>query len=204
MKRLKIAAACLLLLSLFGCSRSEFCDLSGFVYEFARGSDLDLEIEDFTFETKSDGTVYRTFFGEKGDEVMLSLESDEENRICCGRILICKYDSAGNPKAISSEQIPLFISAACGTMAALCSYDRQQSRSLLEEFTLYSAASYRAQGELTKQCGSFRFVYYSTALMSEMILYNLRLKDVEPTEKPESRPLFGDTTRLRNDETTKK
>ena len=64
---------------------------------------------------------------------------------------------------------------------------------------LYEKKSYEYKGELTKTKDNFHFMYHSASLGSEFIIYNTYLKCVPETEKPESRPMYGDTTKIRTE-----
>ena len=51
---------------------------------------------------------------------------------------------------------------------------------------------YTKEGELTLKRGNFYFVYYSTDLISRVIVSNTYLKKIEATEKPVSKPYYAE------------
>ncbi len=199
MKKTIARLLCLLitLVSASGCAREEFMDLYGFTERFAYEK---LSVEDFYFEeSKDDDSYYYTFFEKDNPKVMLKLLCTENNKISQVRIYLPKYDENAHKKNVSTEEILLFVNVADSSICALTGWSESQSHSIAEEMLLYEKSTYEKDGELTKTKGNFHFVYHSALLGSEFIIYNTYLVDVPQTEKPESRPLYGDTTKIRTE-----
>ncbi len=179
--------------TLTACSRSEFMDLGGFVYNFNKVSDEEIELEDVYFYDEGGVRTFETFIE---DEVLIKLTM-REDKIETVKVAIIKIREKGAIQILSSETLTDFISAAKSSIIAFCGYSREEAENLLNEFGLYDKETYKKEGELTKTKGKNHFVYLSNSLVNEVIIYNTFLFDVPKTEKPESKPLFGKTTNLR-------
>ncbi len=183
---------------LTACSSESFMDLSVFVRLYSEENEL--KIDDFYAEKdKNCNYIFYTFFEEKGSTVMLKLICNNENKIDEVRIYLPKTDENGNEKIINTEDISLFTKTAASALKTYTSYSDGEAESILREMCLYDKRSYSDTGELTKTKGNFYFIYLSSYLGSELMIYNTFLKKVEETEKPESRPLYGETTNLREE-----
>ncbi|MBR2893931.1 MAG: hypothetical protein IKB94_08770, partial [Clostridia bacterium] len=66
-------------------------------------------------------------------------------------------------------------------------YDRYSAEALLGEFSLGEPSTFLKEGELTKKQDNFYFVYYSTPLVCQVMIYNTYLTEIEPTSKPGNR-----------------
>ncbi len=190
---------CIMFFSLFtACSSERFMDLSIFVRLY--GQEEELEIEDFFAEKDENGNlIFYTFFEEDNSTVMLKLICNNENKIDEVRIYLPKTDENGYEKAVTTEDISLFTEVASASIKAYTYFGENEAESILKEMCLYDKKSYSDEGELTKTKGNFYFVYLSSYLGSEVMIYNTYLKKVEETEKPESRPLYGETTNMREE-----
>ncbi len=196
MKKLlpKIIAVVLLLAVLSACSRTEFTDIYGFTERFDYGN---LNVTDFLYE--KDGEIYYTFFDRDNPRVMLKLICTAENKIDEVRIYLPKYDENADKRPVTAEDISLFIKVISSALKAFTGSDKAASEELINEMHLYEKKAYKNEGELTKTKNNFHFIYHSASLGSEFIIYNTYLKQVPETEKPESRPMYGDTTKIRTE-----
>ncbi len=195
---LKIAVVITAISLLTACSSESFMDLSVFVRLYSYGNEL--EIEDFYADNDESGNyIFYTFFEENDSTVMLKLICNSENKIDEVRIYLPKTDENGNEKTVTTEDISLFTKVVSSAMKAYTFYGDSETESILKEMCLYDKSSYSDKGELTKTKDNFHFIYLSSYLGSEVMIYNTYLKAVEETEKPESRPLYGDTTNMRED-----
>lgn len=180
---------------LTACSSESFMNLSVFIRCF---HSQELETEDFyTEKDENRNNVFYTFFEEDGSTVMLKLICSSENKIDEVRIYLPKTDENAKVRSITTEDISLFTEITASAIEAFTYYSESDTEKILKEMCLYDKNSYKNEGELTKEKDNFYFVYLSSFLGSEVMIYNTYLKKVEPTQKPESRPMFGDTTNIR-------
>lgn len=194
----KFAAIIMIFSLLTACSSESFMDLSIFVRLY--GDEDEIEIEDFYVEKDEEGNyIFYTFFEEENSTVMLKLICDIENKIDEVRIYLPKTDENGNEKAVATDDICLFTEVVASSIKAYTYYSDEETESILKEMCLYDKKAYSDEGELTKTKGNFYFIYLSSHLGSEVMIYNTYLKTIEETEKPESRPLYGETTNIRQD-----
>lgn len=185
---------------LTACSQSRFMDLSGFIYNFNRVSDEDIDFEDvYSYTDEGDG-VFEIFIEDDSPSVVLKLIT-ENDRIKQIRIAMAKVDTNGNSITSSTENISDFTETVESAIRAFCAYDKEKARTLMNEFSLFDRATYNKQGELSKNEDNYSFVYYSDSLVCDLIISDTYLTETEKTEKPESKPAFGNTTNVRGETT---
>lgn len=182
---------------LTACSSERFMDLSVFTRLF---SYKELTVEDFYVEEDEKGNnIFYTFFDSENSTVLLKLLCNSQNKIDEVRIYLPKTDENGNEKTVTTEDIILFTDVVSASLSTFTYYSKEQTENILKEMCLYDKKSYSDEGELTKEKDNFYFIYLSSYLGSEIMIYNTYLKEVEQTEKPESRPLYGETTNMREE-----
>lgn len=196
----KLAATLLLFSMLTACSRNQFMDLSGFVYGFNRVSDEDIDFEDIYSYSDEGKTVFETFIEDDNPNVVMKLIMNND-RIEEIRIAIAKIDENGTKIMPSAKSITDFTETVKSSIISFCGLEKQTAQGLMTEFGLYNMENYKKEGELTKTQDSFYFVYFSDSLVCEMMIYNTYLLEIEKTEKPESKPAFGNTTNVRGETT---
>ncbi len=193
----KFLTAVILITLLTACAREEFKDLYGFTQGFDYES---LTPEDFLTEKDESGfEAYYAFFDEENPRVMLKLICTSENKIDEVRIYLPKYDENAHKKPVTTEDSVLFMSITSACIKAFTGYGEEEVRDIVNEMQLYEKKAYENEGEMTKAKNNFLFVYHSASTGSEFIIYNTHLKAVPETEKPESRPMYGDTTKIRTE-----
>lgn len=195
MKYIKLIVPFVTLSLLVACAKSSFLDLSVFTYNFNSQSENELAIEDFSFVSNENETVYSA----EVHNMLLTVTADSKGKINKIKLLVSKIDNNGNKKTITANDAHSFYNLMADLIFAFCYYSKNESFSLLDEFSLSSADTFNQTGELCKDAEMFRFVYYSTELMSEMMVYNTVLKEPESTEKPESKPYFADIPSVRTE-----
>ena len=183
---------------LTACSQSRFMDLGGFIYSFNRVSDEEIEFEDVYIYNDEADTVYEIFIGENESSVVLKL-IEENGMIKQVRIAMAKVDQNGETKIPDAETISCFINTAESTIRAWCNFDKEKARALMNEFSLFEKTTYTKQGELFKTEDKFRFIYYSDYFVCDLMITDGYLVEVENTEKPVSKPLYGNTTNIRSE-----
>lgn len=199
MKRTAVKATILIMLFLFfaGCAREEFMDLFGFTERFTYS---DISPEDFYTEKTEDGKdSYFTYFEKENPRIMLKLICTADNKIDEIRIYIPKHDENADKKPVTAEDISLFLKVTSSALTAFTGREDNEAESILQKMCLYEKKSYENEGELTLSEDNFHFIYHSAALGSEFIIINTYLKTVPQTEKPESKPIYGDITGIRTE-----
>lgn len=185
-----------------GCSREEFMDLYGFTESFTY---TQITPEDFYADSTEDGkAVYYTYFEKENPKVMLKIICSENGKTDEIRIYLTKYDKDGKRRDVQTEDILLFTKLISSSVTAFTGWSDAEAEDIISQMQLYENKSYESEGELTKTKSNFHFIYHSASPGSEFIIYNTYLKTVPSTEKPESKPLFGDTTRIRTETVPKK
>ena len=194
---LKTVSLLLMFILLCSCAREEFMDLYGFTERFTY---TDIDPEDFFTEKNADGEVsFYCFFEKDNPRIMLKLFCNKENKINEIRIYFPKYDENGNKTAVTTGDISLFISLVSSSLIAFTACSKAEAEDIINQMQLYEKKSYENDGELTKTKNNYHFIYHSAFLGSEFTIYNTYLKAVPETLKPESKPMYGDTTRIRTE-----
>ncbi|MBQ9913338.1 MAG: hypothetical protein IJO73_03815 [Clostridia bacterium] len=193
----KLAIIIMLFILLTGCVRDEFMDLYGFSDRF---SCSELTPEDFYTEKTEDGkNAFFTYFSKGSTVIMLKLICSDDNKTDEVRIYIPKYDENANNKAITAEDISFFIGITSSALRAFTGWNETVCEDITDRMCLYDRSSYEKEGELTMTRENFHIVYHSASIGSEFIIYNTFLTEVPVTEKPESKPVYGDTTKIRTE-----
>lgn len=187
MKYFKLLACLTLIIILSACSRSQLMDLSGFIYEYNKVGKDNIDFIDFSFE-KGENREFKLIY----DNLLLSLKEDDEGKICQCTVMLTKLTEKGEQRENLDRDTAEFLSMLKSVVQAYCSYDENSSERLIKEFSLDKGDTYLKQGELTKTQDNFYFVYYSTELSSAMTVYNTYLCEIEPTQKPVSKPAYGE------------
>ncbi len=194
---IKITLLVMIITLFIGCSREEFMDLYGFTERFVYA---EISPEEFYTDKTEDGkTVYYTYFEKEKPKVMLKLICADNSKIDEIRIYLTKYDENGNKTAVMTEDISLFSKLISSSIEAFTGWSENEAEEILRQMQIYEKKSYENEGELTKTKGNFHFIYHSAVPGSEFIIYNRFLKPVPETEKPESKPMYGDTTKIRTE-----
>ncbi len=197
---IKLSALLLIFSVLSACSKNQFMDLGGFVYAFNRASDEEIEFEDiYSYNDENEG-AFEIFFDEDEPDVVMKLIT-ENDRIKQIRIAIAKIDGTGKAVIPTAEAISKFIEITESAIGAYCSYEKNEAESVLRNFGLYNMENYRKEGELNLSEGDFNFVYYSDSLVCDFMISNVFLHKIEATEKPQSKPAYGNTTNVRGETT---
>lgn len=197
---IKFSALLLIFSILTACSKNQFMDLSGFIYNFNRVSDEEIEFEGVYSYSDNSGVVYEIFFDDDEPDVVMKLIS-ENGRIKQIRIAIAKIDENGNQFTPSVETISNFLKITESSIRAYCGVEKEKAESIIRSFGLYNKESFGKEGELTLNEGEFRFIYYSDSFVCDFMISNNFLHITEPTEKPQSKPAYGNTTNIRGETT---
>ncbi len=197
---IKFSALLLIFSILTACSKNQFMDLSGFIYNFNRVSDEEIEFEGVYSYSDNSDVVYEIFFDDDEPDVVMKLIS-ENGRIKQIRIAIAKIDENGNQFTPSVETISNFLKITESSIRAYCGVEKEKAESIIRSFGLYNKESFGKEGELNLNEGEFRFIYYSDSFVCDFMISNNFLHITEPTEKPQSKPAYGNTTNIRGETT---
>ena len=185
-----------IIFTLVSCGQNELMDLSIFLHNYNTISDNDLRLTDFIIQKDSD-TVYTAVSPESDQNILLSLCQGSKNKIKSCKIALIKEDGS----VPTNEESTAFYSEIIDVMSAYCNFDTLQCKEIADSFNLSTAETFAKNGELTLKIDNFYFVYYSTDIISQFIINNTYIQKIEPTEKPVSKPYFGEDFIIKDKET---
>lgn len=198
MKKIAALFLCFSIMSaaMTGCSKDEFMDISRFTdnYNSLCGYDA-INLQSYIIE----GEIYSLPISDGGQAVLLSAVTDDTGYIEEIRITLSKTDEKGKSSEVSQKQGELFLNVIKNALESYTYSDSTEAQKLINEMKLNKLSTYSLTGELTAQKGYFYYVFYSTELVSMFRIFNIHLHPIETTEKPESRPAFGNTTNIRSE-----
>ena len=187
MKALKLSLCFLILLCLSACSDNQLKNLTSFVDSYNKISDNKLTTSDFFFINGSDDTL-RAFVDSGENQIILSLKEDNNSKIEGVKLTLPKAEGT-LPK---NQEAEFFCRVLTCALKAYCSCDEETANEIIDAFGLNSPETYNKLGELTLQRDNYYFVYYSNEVASEVMIFNTYLHTIETTEKPVSRPYYGE------------
>ena len=187
MKALKLSLCFFIIFLLSACSDSQLKNLTSFIDNYNDLADDNLSVTDFFYYDACENTP-RAFIGDNECKVILSLKEDENSKIESVKLTLPK----GNSTLPKEKLRDIFCRVLTHTLKSYCSYDSEIASEILNSFELQNPETLYKQGELTLKRDNFYFVYYSNEVASEVIVYNTYIHTVEPTEKPVSRPYYGE------------
>lgn len=181
---------------LTGCTGDEFMGISAFTESFnSFFLTQDISLSSYMIQKE----LYSVQLSDGEESVLLTAVTQDSGYIEEVRITASKIDSKGLESPVNEKRKALFISAVEAAVKAFTYCDDEQIQSVIREMRLNEAAVYSATGEKTTERGYFHLVYYSTELVSMLRIFNIHLHPTETTDKPESRPAFGNTTNIRTE-----
>lgn len=184
MKPLKIILCFLILFTVASCGKNEFMNIYAFTQIYNEHSDNSISISDFCFQ-KDSNNICTAFVG---NGLLLTLNCDENDSINELRLSLIK-DKSGT---VTTQQTEDFNGTLLNLMCTYCGYDAPEAESVISSFGLNESNSFIKEGELTVKKGNFYFVYYSTSSISQVMIYNTYIYDVEITDKPVSKPYYAE------------
>ena len=187
MKIIKIVLCFFIILSFASCGKSEFMNLYAFTENYNEVSEIKINLTDFYFQNPQNFS-YTAVLGSSDNEVLLTLKSEKSDIIEEIEVSVVKSKT----KSPDNIQIELFREILNNVLKAYCNYDDNKIKDIITSFKLDDYQTYIKQGELTLKKENFYFVYYSTELISQVKIYNTYLHKIEPTEKPVSKPYYGE------------
>ncbi|MCM1392063.1 MAG: hypothetical protein NC185_04730 [Ruminococcus sp.] len=199
-KFLCIVITIIMMFGLCACTQSEFIELDTFIESYNKyQTEQPLNFTDLMITTDGEQTIYNCFFPCETTSVTVRIIAHENKKIEQCRIIIPKLDEKGKQLNLTDEMLSLFVKTTENTICAFTSCMHDEAAELVGEFTLNESETFSNQGELTKIKGSFYYVYLSNTLVSEFIIYNKWLHEIESTSKPVSKIAYADTTKVREE-----
>lgn len=178
------------------CSKNTFMDISAFTDYYNRAAgERTVKLSDYLYR---DG-AYSLVFERDGEQVLLTLETDSDDKINEIRLMIPKVDNKGNEKQISGLGKELFTGTLSRVIQAFTLYGEAESENIINEMKLSELSTFNSIGELTLTKDEWHFVYYGTQISSSFMIYNIHLHPIAKTQKPESKPAFGNTAHTREE-----
>ena len=187
MKALKICLCFFILLCLTACSDNQLKNLTCFIDSYNEFSADKLSAGDFFIINGSEDTL-RAFIGSDECQIVLSLKEDNNGKIEGVKLSLPKTEGT-LPKTKEAEY---FCQVLTCTIKAYCTYDDERAKEVVDAFGLSSPETYNKLGELTFKRDNYYFIYYSSDISSEVMIFNTYLHTAETTEKPVSRPYYGE------------
>lgn len=203
MKKTSLFKIVLLLNFIFcltACSKSEFVNLSSFIYNFNYQTQFDtLSFDEFYYSQEDSTDIYTAFFSEvEGEYLMLQIVQSEQMQIQQCSITFSKIDENDEPRTISEQTQYLFEMIVQKTIEAFTLNDSDFSSQILLDFMLDSELTYTDEGELSKQESNFYYLYISNSIANEFVIYNTWLSPQEDVEKAQSNAAYDNTTDIRD------
>ena len=181
MRYLKVLLCLILIIMLSGCTKSRFMDLSGFVHNYNKVTGEKTAITDFIFR-EEEITEYKLI----KNNILITLKEAPDGKICECRVMLLKKGEDGEVSRSLAADSESFVDEVINTLQAYCAYGRYSAEALAGEFSIRRDADFMQEGELTKKQDKFYFVYYSTALVSQIMVYDTYLTEIETTRKPKT------------------
>ncbi|MBQ8503285.1 MAG: hypothetical protein IJ491_03295 [Clostridia bacterium] len=198
MKKLSVLILCLSLVTgvITGCSRDEFVSVLRFTDNLnSQKNSEKISLDSYFVQNE----IYSAVFADGEEKILLRLITDEKGYIEEIRLTAQKVDENGQNDPVTEKRKNLFTSSIARTVSAYTYLSQEEAEEIIGNMRLNDLSSYKAAGELTLTKGNFCFVYYSTDLVSMFMIYNIHLHPIEKTEKPESKPAYGNTTNIRTE-----
>lgn len=178
MKTLKLSLCFLIILSFTACTAGEFRNIISFIDTYNELSDIKLSLSDFIVSDKDYTALIE-------NNMSLNLKEDKDGRIYMCRLAINKSENAADYCGTYTEVL-------LNVIRTYCSYDTSKALEIIKAFSFDNKETLMSTGELTLNSENFSFVYYSNEVTSEFRITNTYLKKTETTEKPVSKPYYGE------------
>ncbi len=198
MKKTAVLLICISLMTgiISGCSKNEFMDISRFTDNLnSQKTGTEISLSSYIIQNG----VYSLPIYDGEESTLIRLVTQDGGNIEEIRLTIGKIDEEGNVSDVTDKRRNLFVSSIKRAIKAYTYFSEEETDQIIEAMKLNETNSYTQTGELTLSKGNFHFVYYSTDLAIQFMIYNIHLHPIEKTEKPVSRPVYGNTTNIRTE-----
>ncbi len=181
MRTLKISLCFFIITTLTACTVGEFRNIVSFIDIYNEISAYPISLSDFFIADESENEYVLL-----KDNVIMSITEDNDGKINTCRLIIRKSDAENSEKTeIFLENLKLVIMSYCG-------FSEEKTEEIIKAFSLKDKNAFNKNCELTLNKNNFCFIYYSNEISSEVRIINTYLQKIEPTEKPESKPFYGE------------
>ena len=196
MKVFKISLCFLIILSFVSCGRNEFCNSYSFIDNYNKVSLQPIGPSDFIFNNPQ-SSQYTAVIGSINEEILLSLNCQSDDNIYEVKVSLVKNKTT-SPNASQTDK---FKEVVKNSLFAFCGFEEMQCEEIITSFELNNNETFYKEGELTLKRNNYYFVYYSTQIISQIMIYNTYLHEIEPTEKPVSKPYYAEDFIIKEKET---
>ncbi len=201
-KTLKIFVLLFFIMTLFSaCSESETTDAGTFVERYAKICGFPFGFSNVVASEKDGETKYSFIDSNdenKGKKILATMLENKSKKLYECRITIAKSD--GKKKAeFSRQDRERYFSACLKVLRAFSNFDEEKAKSALLQLGIDKEDTFIKNGERTLKTDEYYLVSIGNDAAAEVIIYNTYLKRIEETEKPESKPVFDETTKIRTE-----
>lgn len=195
-KSLCFMLAFMVLVFLSGCSKAEYMDMLYFT-DNLNCDKIGSKVQMSDYFVKDN--IYTLPIKKDGNTVIIRAVTDVNGDIGEIRVTMAKTDEKGQTVNTDGSQRALFCDTVKRVLAAYAYTDAEVSDNIVQAMKLDSPAPYTSVGEITGRRDNYYFVLFSTDIAVSFTVKNIHISPVEKTQKPESRPAFGNTTNIRTE-----
>ena len=186
----------IMLLTLSGCSEKEYMNILYFTDNLnSQNEKTEIQMSDYYVKDN----IYSLPVMNENEAVILRAVTDGNGDIGEIRVTLSKVDEKGAKKQISQELTDLYKDTVKRVLKAYTYYDEETTGMIISSMKLDKEAPYTSTGEITSRMDNYFFIVFSTDIAVSFTVKNVHISPVEKTEKPESRPAFGNTTNIRTE-----
>ena len=192
----------MLAVSLCACGESGFIDFGTFFERFCELEKGSLSFSDVLyFEEEGEKEYVFSPSGEEAGEerIAVRLFSNAEGKLCECRVIFPKLLENGSAAALSEDEKSGFLKTCENALSAFSGLSPEKSEAALSALELQSEEAFSKSFEKTKKEKGIYLVALSNEAVTELVIYNSFLHEIEETKKPESRPAFDKTTNIRTE-----
>lgn len=131
---------------------------------------------------------------ENGFSFLLSLKQNDGGLIESLRVTLSKVNESGKKKAVTDKEALAFKKSVCNIITAYTYFSKDDAQKITDSLLPEKGAEYTKCGEVKLEKDNFTFIFYSNEIGCFFRASNAYLLKEEATEKPVSRPLYGETT----------
>lgn len=201
-KVFKIFASLFFVITLFcACSESETVDAGTFVERYAKLCDFPFGFSNI-IASENGGAAKYSFVASKDEneskKILVTLLENENRKLFECRITMAKING-GQKTEFTADDRERFFSVCAKALRALSSFDEEKARNALIQLGIDNEDFFIKNVEQTFKTDEYFLVSIGNDVAAEVIISNTYLKKIEETEKPESKPVFGETTKIRTE-----
>ena len=178
------------------CSKKEYMNVLYFTDNLnSQTEGYDVKMSDYYVKDN----IYTLPVKSENETVIMRLVTDENGDIGEIRVTLAKTDEKGKRQQISQQHRQLYNDTVRRMLRAFTYCDEETAGMISESMKLSESAPFTSTGEITSRMDNYYFIVFSTDFSVSFTVKNIHISPVEKTEKPESRPAFGNTTNIRTE-----